>query len=215
MRTIYVVTHPEATHHVEGRVGGWHDSELTRRGLQDAAAIADALRNLIPEHADVALHTSDLRRTVQTAQAIGAALDIDPVLRADLREKSYGEAEGRPQAWLDERFIPPPATGERMDHDEGIAGAETKLELATRIYRVMEDITASDREHQVVVTHGGALTFVVAAWIRMPITAAGYVAFRSTSGGITHLREDDHFHNRQIVTLNSVAHLSRSTASTR
>ncbi|WP_291799342.1 hypothetical protein [Brevibacterium sp.] len=29
MRTLCVVTHPEATHHVHELVGGWHDSELT------------------------------------------------------------------------------------------------------------------------------------------------------------------------------------------
>lgn len=29
MRTLLVVTHPEATHHVEKVVGGWHDSRLT------------------------------------------------------------------------------------------------------------------------------------------------------------------------------------------
>lgn len=29
MRTVFVVTHPEATHHVEDRVGGWFDSQLT------------------------------------------------------------------------------------------------------------------------------------------------------------------------------------------
>ncbi len=29
MRRIYVITHPEATHHVENRVGGWYDSDLS------------------------------------------------------------------------------------------------------------------------------------------------------------------------------------------
>lgn len=44
-RTVFVVTHPEATHHVEGLVGGWHDSDLTPRGLKDADTIAQALAN--------------------------------------------------------------------------------------------------------------------------------------------------------------------------
>ena len=52
-----------------------------------------------------------------------------------------------------------------------------------------------------------ALTFVVSAWIRMPLEAAGYVAFRSTSGGITVLHEDDFFHNRAVVSLNDTSHL--------
>lgn len=207
MRDLYVVTHPEASHHTDGLVGGWFDSGLTIRGRQQAADVAAAIRDLVPTGGSVEVLSSDLRRTVETAEPIGAALGVQPVLLPDLREKSYGEAGGRPQAWLDERFVPPPATGERMDHDEGIAGAETKLDLATRIYRAMDMITARDCPHQVVVTHGGALTFVVAAWIRMPIEAAGYVAFRATSGGITHLREDDFFHNRQVVALNRVDHL--------
>lgn len=41
----------------------------------------------------------------------------------------------------------------------------------------------------------------------MPIAAAGYAGFRSTSGGITHLRQDDYYHNRQMVALNTVEHL--------
>lgn len=44
MLNIYVVTHPEATHHIEDRVGGWFDSELTGEGHVHAARIAEALR---------------------------------------------------------------------------------------------------------------------------------------------------------------------------
>lgn len=208
VRTVYVVTHPQATHHVEGVVGGWYDSELTPDGVRDAALAGEALRVRIPEDAAVEVYSSDLRRTAQTAEAIGAALGVVPVLDARLREKSYGEAGGRPQRWLDERFVAPPAHGERMEHDEGIAGAETKGALARRVYAAVEDMLARPCRHQVVVTHGGALTFVVAAWIRMPIESAGYAHFRATSGGITELREDDFFHNRQVFALDDTRHLT-------
>ncbi|MCY0939906.1 hypothetical protein [Streptomyces antarcticus] len=56
-------------------------------------------------------------------------------------------------------------------------------------------------------THGFALTFVVAAWIGMPIDSLGHVNFRVASGSITHLREDDFFHNRQLVRLGDTRHL--------
>jgi len=95
-----------------------------------------------------------------------------------------------------------------MDHWPGIAGAETKRAFAGRIYRAMDDIVASPCEHQVVVTHGFALTFVVAAWVGMPLDAAGYINVRATSGGITWLREDDIFHNRGIISVNETAHLA-------
>jgi probable phosphoglycerate mutase len=210
MRTLYVVTHPEATHHVERVVGGQFDSELTARGQREASAIARRLAEIVPTDVEVELFTSDLKRTVQTAEAIATTLDLYPVLMSDLREKSYGIAGGKPQQWLDDRFIPPPAVGERLHHDEGIQGAETRAELAQSAYRAVERIVARDCPHQVVVTHGTALTFVICAWIRMPIEAADYVSFRSTSGGITVLREDDRFHYRTVESLSGTSHLEGS-----
>ncbi|WP_405187971.1 histidine phosphatase family protein [Streptomyces anulatus] len=207
MRTLYVVTHPEATHHVEGVVGGWHDSELTPAGVRAAVSIARALRARIPDGAEVELFSSDLRRTLRTADEVAGLFGVKPVVDRRLREKSYGEAEGRPQEWLDRRFVPPPAVGERMDHDEGVRGAETKSVWAQRVYAAMGEILRSDCEHQIIVTHGGSLTCVVASWIKMPIEAAGYASFRGPSGSITTLREDDFFHNRQVVSLGDTRHL--------
>jgi probable phosphoglycerate mutase len=201
MRHLSVVVHPEATHHVEGLVGGWYDSSLTPAGLDAATAIAVALRARIPESAQVELFSSDLLRARQTASAIGKYLQTDVALDPGLREKSYGDAEGKPVGWLDQRFVPPSAAGDRMHHDEGVAGAETKWSFAERIYASMERILRSRCEYQIVVTHGFALTFVVASWIRMPIEAAGYVNFRAPAGSITELLEDDHFHNRQVAIL--------------
>jgi probable phosphoglycerate mutase len=94
-----------------------------------------------------------------------------------------------------------------MSHHEGIEGAETRKELAARVYESMSGILSSPCAHQVVVTHGFALTFVVAAWIHLPLESAGYVALRSNSGGITVLEQDDFFHNRAVVSLNDTSHL--------
>jgi probable phosphoglycerate mutase len=209
VRTVHVVVHPEATHHQDDIVGGWHDSELTPTGLTDASAIARALADRIPRGAAVEVFSSDLRRTHAVATKIGAALGVPVVSDPGFREKTYGEAEGRPQAWLDERFIPPPATGDRMDHHEGVAGSETKREFATRIYAAVDRALASDVEHTVIVTHGFALTFVVAAWSRLPIDALGYMNLRCSAVSITTLRQDDYFHNRQVVRLDDLGHLGR------
>ncbi|GGO58693.1 histidine phosphatase family protein [Streptomyces lasiicapitis] len=209
MRTIHVITHPEATHHVEKVVGGWHDSDLTPAGKDAAGAIARALRADIPAGADVELISSDLRRTVRTAEAVGELLGVQPILDRRLREKSYGEAEGGPQEWLDRRFVPPPADGDRMGHHEGVPGAETCGECARRVYAAMDELLRRPREHQIVVTHGFALTFVVAAWIKMPLESVGSVSFPAPSGSITLLREDDFFHNRQVVAVGDARHLTR------
>lgn len=207
MRSIHVIAHPEATHHVEGVVGGWHDSDLTPAGARAAEAIARALRSAIPDGAEVELFSSDLRRARRTADAVAEKFGVTPMLDRRLREKSYGDAEGRPRDWLDQRFMPPPATGDRMGHDEGVPGAETKATFAERVYAAMDDVLQRPCEHQIIVTHGFALTFVVASWIKMPIDSLGYVNLRAPSGSITTLCEDDFFHNRQVVSLGVTGHL--------
>lgn len=202
-----MVTHPEATHHTDRLVGGWYDSALTERGRRQAHAIAERLAAVIPTGSALAIRSSDLQRARTTADVIGTRLGAEVVLDRDLREKSYGEAEGRPQSWLDERFVPPPASGDRLRHDEGIAGAETRWDLALRARAAMARIEESASEHVVVVSHGGTTTFLLAAWIGMPPETTGVVSFRLTPGGITLLRTDDRFHSRRIEELNHVGHL--------
>ncbi|WP_435735895.1 histidine phosphatase family protein [Cellulosimicrobium sp. PMB13] len=204
-RTVHLVTHPEATHHVERLVGGQHDSDLTPAGALAADRLGSALRDRSAGAAGTSIVASDLRRTRQTADAIGRALAVVPTFDPRLREKSYGVAEGRPQEWLDARFVPPPRVGDRLRHDEGVDGAETRLDLAVRVYEATTHaLAAHEGDHLVVVTHGFAATFVVAAWIGMPIESAGHVTFPVPSGSITTLREDTFFGNRAVVSVGEV-----------
>ncbi|MET8798057.1 histidine phosphatase family protein [Nocardia sp. NPDC004568] len=94
-----------------------------------------------------------------------------------------------------------------MAHDEGIPGAETRAAFARRVYAAVNAVPDSRCANQVIVTHGGTLTFVLAAWIGMPLEAAGYVAFHAPAGSITRLPEDDYYHNRRIESLGDTRHL--------
>ncbi|WP_197522220.1 histidine phosphatase family protein [Occultella aeris] len=205
--SIYVVTHPQATHHVDGLVGGWFDSDLTELGRRHAEAIAAVLSQEIAGES-VDLVCSDLRRASRTARIIAVRVGTEPRPDADLREKSYGEAEGRPQSWLRERQIPLPPVGDRLRHDEGVAGAETRWQLAERAYAAMHRIETSSAANTIVVTHGGAATLLLAAWIGMPIEASGQVQFGLTSGGITKLHLDARNHSHVIAYLNRTTHLT-------
>jgi probable phosphoglycerate mutase len=208
MRVLYVVAHPEAEHHVSGVVGGWHDSALTESGISAAHRIAAELRSKIETSDSVVVSCSDLRRASVTADVVAAKLGVTAIPDMRLREKSYGEAEGLPQQWLDARFLPPPRDGDRLNHYEGVRGSETKKQFADRIYEAMEQIVAREATNEVIVTHGFAVTFVIAAWVRMPVEATGSVNFRAPSGSISILREDDFFHNRQVCSLGDISHLN-------
>jgi probable phosphoglycerate mutase len=89
----------------------------------------------------------------------------------------------------------------------GVQGAETTRAFARRVYAAMDEILQRPSDHQIIVTHGGTLTFVVAHWIGMPPESLGYVNFPVSSGSITTLCEDDHFHNHQVVSLGATRHL--------
>jgi probable phosphoglycerate mutase len=76
MRCLYVIAHPEATHHVRGLVGGWFDSHLTERGHRQAELIGRRIRHLVPAQTEVELHSSDLTRAAQTAETVGRQLHL-------------------------------------------------------------------------------------------------------------------------------------------
>lgn len=207
MKDIFVVTHAESLHHVQGVVGGWHDTSLTERGRRQAVAIAARVAELVGGR-PVEVHASDLKRAYETAEAVAARLGVPLTADPDLRENSYGVAGGKPQAWLDERIRFPPRDGDRLDNRMGVEGAETKREFATRVYRGVDRVIASPSPVSVIVTHGFAMTFVVARWIGLPIENAGHVNFRAGSGGITHLREEDVLQNRGVQFLNDLRHIA-------
>jgi probable phosphoglycerate mutase len=209
LRNIFIVTHPEASHHTNGLVGGWYDSDLTDRGAQQADSIAKALSaRLDGKRAEI--FSSDLLRARHTAEIIAKSFNNRVTTDPDLREKSFGEAEGKPQAWQRERVIPLPDQGDRLRHNEGIFGAETRMDLAERSYRAMARILESPETNQIVVTHGGPATLLIAAWIEMPLEAAGRVQFRVSPGGITVLRKDPRNFSHELVELNDVSHLARN-----
>lgn len=205
MRNLYIITHPEATHHVENLVGGWYDSALTARGVEDARRIAAALTGLVSGDGGTLLFSSDLLRTRQTAATISELLGLDLIFDPDLREQSYGAAEGTPAGSIP--YLPPPAQGERMKHLDGVEGSETRHICAGRLYTALDRILAAGARNTVIVTHGGSATYLIAAWIGLPLAAAGYVKFRLSPGSITHLNEDDFHHDRRVLDLNLTGHL--------
>ena len=202
-RDLYVVVHPEATHHTEGLVGGWYDSALTATGERQARLIADRFGHRMPP--ETRIFSSDLRRAEDTARRLGRTLGIEVETDPDLREQSYGMAGGTPVGTMS--AVPPPAEGDRLNHCDGVPGSESRGEFAGRVYRAMNRICARPWDHAIIVAHGGTLTYCVAAWIAIPLAAVGYMKLTASAGGITHLREDPVTFDRRIVSLDDVAHL--------
>ena len=201
-----IVTHAQSQHHVDKKVGGWYDTGLTELGKNQADLISGEVKRLYAQLSP-RIYSSDLKRAYETALPLSEEFN-SPIHKVhNLREMSYGDAEGKDQAWLDERFVPPPAEGDRMNH-QVCKNAESRLQFVERIYGAMDQIYSESEDDCILVSHGFAHTFIISWWIGLPIEKTSYVHFASSSGGITILEEDDFFHNRNVAKMNLVDHLS-------
>jgi len=120
--TTLLLRHGQTPLSIEKRFSGTGDPELTEAGLAQAAAAAERLRH----SAATAVVTSPLRRAVQTAELVAAALGVEVEVEKDLRETDFGDWEGYTfaevrkrwpaelDAWLASTAVEPPY-GESFD----------------------------------------------------------------------------------------------------
>ena len=135
--TLYFLRHGQTPLSREDNFcGSGLDPELTDEGAEMAQAFADAYRNMSWS----AIYSSPLRRTVATARPLSDALQLQMVLRDDLKEIGYGKWEGRTKdevnrdyhddylQWLADPAWYPPTDGEMA------------VAIARRALRVIEEI---------------------------------------------------------------------------
>lgn len=200
MKNIYVVTHTESIHHVQGLAGGWYDTSLTENGRNQAVKIATALYSEIGT-GNIPIHSSDLKRCAEVAGIFAEIFNSTIICNRDLREMSFGDADGKPKEWRDKNTTPKPSNDNRLDHHV-FNGSESRRDVGTRIQNILGKILNEPEENVIVITHGFALTFVIMAWLRVPVENMDYCGFESSPGGVTLLSEDDLYGNRAVIYIN-------------
>ena len=200
MKRICLITHCEASHSVDGRVGGWFDSELTELGKQQASQLANTIDKLGFDIRNLRVYSSDLKRAAQTAQILAKGTTTLPILDQRLREMSFGTHGGMIQREHNKIMVPINPTGNRLDH-RICDGAESRRNVAERIYKFVEEIMELEKD-KVVVTHGFAATFFIAAFQKIDISSMSYIHYKLKPGSISILEEDMLFRNRTISLLN-------------
>ena len=160
MTRLILIRHGETDWNRIGRVQGSTDIPLNDTGREQARDAAAALRSHLDD-APVFLAASDLSRAAETATIIGAELGLGaPRLYADLRERAYGEAEGRTDVEFRARW--------GSWHSAQVPGAESRDQLRTRALRgirhVVRDartLTAPNPATVVAVAHGALIREVI------------------------------------------------------
>ena len=199
---LYLIRHGESTWNQAGRVQGWGDPVLSRRGLAQAAALAHRFRRDPPHR----IYVSPLRRARQTAQPVAeiTGLPVQPV--ADLREVGLGRWEGRPVAQLRRRhpalyhaWLHTPSRAQ-IPEGEGIPVFRRRVLGAFR--GILEE--ADHGAMVALVTHGGVIRVILAHVLGIPFDPL----MRGISLGNTSVTRITRTRGRLAITvLNDTAHL--------
>ena len=156
MTLITLVRHGQTDWNLARRIQGSTDIPLNETGRADALTAAAALAG-VTHHA---IYSSPLLRASETAEIISAELGLGaPVVVPDVREREFGEGEGR-------------LVSEYMATYGGwraaVPGAETLEDVAERALRALDAVARDSRrrstplaESVVVVAHGGVIRALI------------------------------------------------------
>uniref|UniRef100_A0A671YK99 6-phosphofructo-2-kinase/fructose-2,6-bisphosphatase 2 n=1 Tax=Sparus aurata TaxID=8175 RepID=A0A671YK99_SPAAU len=130
--SIYLCRHGESNHNVEGRIGG--DAELSPRGKQ----FAHALQNFIEEHklSDLKVWTSQLRRTIQTAEELGVPYEQWKILN----EIDAGVCEEMTYELIQKTFPEEFALRDQDKYHYRYPGGESYQDLVQRLEPVIMEL---------------------------------------------------------------------------
>ena len=146
MGSVYFIRHGQTVWNVQHRIAGVTDVELTEEGYRQARAAAEELRNSgirIDE-----IWSSPLRRASETARILSEATGIPWRSEPRLKEQNFGRWEG--QATVDEGFIL-----EKQQFARRCGGGESMLQVAQRVYDVLDELKRTPDRTRILVAHNG------------------------------------------------------------
>ena len=145
MHSIYFVRHGETVWNVENKICGMTDSPLTERGRQQAQQTGELIKNS-GLHIDEILY-SPLSRAADTARAISEATGIPAREEPRLREQCFGKYEGTPRDGEEFKIS-------KTHFADRYGDGESMMQLAQRIYNLLDELRQSDKTY-LLVAHNG------------------------------------------------------------
>jgi len=172
MSRIILVRHARTAWNVIGKAQGHVDIPLDEVGEAQAKALGQRFATIQVER----IVSSDLRRCLQTAEAIGQARGITPEADPRLRERSFGEWEGSLYDEVRERIAQDPAGREHARPP----GGESMADVWERTAPFIQELLGRS-EDTVVVTHGGTKSILLAQLVRGTLETPKAFRFLNTA----------------------------------
>ncbi|MFT7687095.1 MAG: putative phosphoglycerate mutase [Candidatus Azotimanducaceae bacterium] len=199
MTTFYLIRHGQIDANVNRLWHGSTDSPLNQTGIAQAEKMADKIFEEYPQISCV--YTSPLKRTLNTARALSAQFNQEPVLHPGLREYGVGEWEGHEYETIinDYQFM----ASLEQDNDFAPPGGDSLNEVRHRVITAFDEIRDKHSgEHVAIVSHGAAIAIALSSIFNgQPYPFFGY-HMDNTAFSILHWGQEP-----ELVHFNQVPHL--------
>ncbi len=165
---ILAIRHGETTWNVDTRIQGHLDIPLNSTGRRQAERLAQALA----DEPITAIYASDLTRAWETAQYLGRQLTMDVTREEGLRERGFGDFEGKTFAEIEALLPDQSLRWRKRDPEFAPAGGESLLALRSRVVAAAERRAAEHPGELIaLVGHGGVMDVLYRAATRLDIQA--------------------------------------------
>ena len=165
---IIAIRHGETSWNVDTRIQGHLDIPLSANGRWQAERLAGALK----EEPLAAIYASDLTRAWETAQYVGRAQGIAVTKEIGLRERGFGDFEGKTFAEIEVLLPEQSMRWRKRDPEFSPAGGESLVTLRSRVISAAQRLAAlHPGELIAMVGHGGVMDVLYRAATRLDIQA--------------------------------------------
>ncbi|WBP92347.1 histidine phosphatase family protein [Mycolicibacterium neoaurum] len=172
VRRLVLLRHGQTEWNAGSRMQGQLDTDLTDLGRNQAAAAAEVLAKRQP----VAIVSSDLRRALDTATALGDRAGVPVRVDQRLRETHLGDWQGLTHIEVDER-APGARLAWRDDARWAPHGGESRVDVAARSVPLVDELLVAESDWGadgsdrpvVLVAHGGLIAALTGALLYLPV----------------------------------------------
>jgi glucosyl-3-phosphoglycerate phosphatase len=172
IRRLVMLRHGQTEWNAGSRMQGQLDTDLTDLGRAQAVAAAEVLAKRQP----LLIISSDLRRALDTATALGERTGLPVGIDTRLRETHLGDWQGLTHLEVDD-VAPGARLAWRDDARWAPHGGESRVDVAERSMPLVDELVASqsdwgiDEPDQpvVLVAHGGLIAALSAALLALPV----------------------------------------------
>lgn len=170
IRRLLLLRHGQTEYNAGSRTQGQLDTDLSDLGRDQAVAAAQSLAKREP----LLIVSSDLRRALDTAVALGDRCGLPVNVDTRLRETHLGDWQGMTHLEVDE-VAPGARLAWRDDARWAPHGGESRVDVAERSLPLVRELVAEQADWGqtdrpvVLVAHGGLIAALTAALLKLPV----------------------------------------------